>query len=433
MPITVIAAVYVALFWYYLQRSIIVEPFWDMYSHVLRYLQFRENGAWWSYLWEPHVQHRQVWMRLLTAFDVEVFNGAAYPFIVTAAACIVVAAWLLWRETRAVRPPALRTTIGAFVVMLVLTIPAAVDSAVPIFVVYPHALFFTVVAIVFFDGEREATGSPRWTPWRRVVALMAAAGAAFANAATLPLWPILIWTAWRARAGAAWITAITVTATVFIALYVQGLPLTAQAAVAPGGGAFAEWLRTADYLLTYLGLPWTRAAQLSVAGRIVGAALLIAGIYVVVRHGLLRPPDGRLERVAVALVMFSLATALLAALGRADLDADVRVPVRYSLFVTPLHIGLLWLATPSLTRQWHMAERRRYFRAAALAAGVLLLVQQVAAGQAAVATTEAMRASIRRFMAGKTEAGMERVVFDDLEQARRSWNTIRGAGLYTGR
>ena len=85
MPLTVMAVLYVGLFIYYLQRTIIVQPFWDMYSHVLRYLQFRDDAAWWAYLWDPHVQHRHVWMRLLTAFDVEVFSGVAYPFIVTAA------------------------------------------------------------------------------------------------------------------------------------------------------------------------------------------------------------------------------------------------------------------------------------------------------------------------------------------------------------
>src|SRR5688572_5570075 len=115
MPFSVIAAVHVALFVYYLQRTVIVEPFWDMYSHVLRYLQFRQDGAWCSYLWEPHVQHRRAWCRLVTALDSEVFDGAAYPVVVTSAACLAGAAWLLVRETRSVEPRQLRHAVSALV------------------------------------------------------------------------------------------------------------------------------------------------------------------------------------------------------------------------------------------------------------------------------------------------------------------------------
>ena len=438
VPLTVITAVYAAVFVYYLQATIIVQPFWDMYSHVLRYLRFREDGAWWAYLWEPHVQHRHVWMRLLTAFDVEAFSGVAYPFIVAAAVCLLLTAWLLGREVRMIAPRELRVAVGCFVVMLVLTSVAAVDCAIPINGVYPQAVLFTVLTLVLFDGAGESgSADQRHRHWRRAAAVLAAAGAAFANAAALALWPILIWTAWRVRAGSTWIAALIISAVAFIGLYVYGLPLAPQGAAGAGDGAGFlagdRLLRMADYLVAYLGLPWTRAAALSIPGRGVGAALLIAGIFAVLRHGFIRPPGGRLERLAVGLIMFSMASALLAALGRADVDPDVRVPVRYSVLVAPLHIGLLWLACPYLSRQWATPERRPILQTLMVGAGVLLLVQQVAAGEAAVATTDAMRATIRRFIAGDTDPAMTRVIFDNLEEARRSWETIRDAGVYVGR
>ena len=433
MPLAVVTGVYVALFAYYLQRTIIVEPYWDMYSRVLRYLQLQQDGGWWSYLWDPHVQHRHVWMRLLTALDVEVFRGIAYPFIVAAAASLGGTTWLLWREARRIQPSEVATTVGAFVVMFLLTAVAAVICAIPMDSVYPQALFFTVLAMVLFDGPGDFPTN-RWLEWRRAAALLAAIGAAFGSGATLPLWPILIWIAWRARAGAAWIAAIAIAGGAFVALYVIGLPLRDQVA-APGtvdNGVVVQLLRTGDYFLAYVGLPWTRAEALAVPGRAVGAALSAAGCYAVIRYGLVLRSLTRMERIAVALVMFSLATAVLAAVGRATLG-DPRVPVRYSLFVAPLHIGLLWLATPYLVRQWKIAGRRRRFRGLALGAASILLVQQVAVGETAAATTDAMRASIRRFMAGETEPAMERVVFDNLEQARRAWTRIRDAGLYGGR
>ena len=438
MPLTVITAAYIAAFAYYLQATIIVEPFWDMYSHVLRYLQFREDGAWWAYLWAPHVQHRHVWMRLLTAFDVEAFSGVAYPFVAAAAACLLLTAWLVWREVRAIAPRELRVGVGCLVVMLVLTSVAAVDCAIPINGVYPQALLFTVLTLVLFDGAGESgAADERRRHWRRTAAMLAAVAAAFANAAALALWPILVWTAWRLRAGRAWIFGLAASAVVFIGLYVYGLPLVPPQGIDVGSGAGFltgdRLLRIADYLVTYLGLPWTRAAALSIPGRLVGASLLVAGTWSVVRHGFIRPPGGRLERLAVGLIMFYIASALLAAIGRNDVDPDVIVPVRYSVFVAPLHIGLLWLACPFLVRQWTLPDRRPLLQTLMVGAGVLLLVQQVAAGQAAVARTDAMRTTIRRFIAGETDPAMNRVIFDNLEQARQSWDTIRAAGVYTGR
>lgn len=438
MPLIVITAVYVALFAYYLQATIIVQPYWDMYSHVLRYLQYREDGAWWAYLWAPHVQHRHVWMRLLTAVDVEAFSGVAYPFVVAATACLLLTAWLVARESGATLPRGLRMPVGCFVVMLLLTAVAAVDCALPINSIYPQAVLFTVLALVLFD-EAGATGagSSRRTHWRRVAAMLAAIAAAFANAAALAVWPILVWTAWRVRAGRAWMAVLIVSAAAFIGWYLYGLPLTPQRGAGVGDGtgllAFDRLLRMADYLVTYLGLPWTRAVALSIPGRAIGTLLLVASVGAVIRHGFIRPPGGHLERLAVGLIMFSLASALLAAIGRADVDLDIRVPVRYSLFVAPMHIGWLWLTCPHLSRQWAVSERRPRIRALMAGVGILLLAQQMAAGEAAVATTGAMRLTIQRFIAGETDPVMATVIFDNLDQARQSWDTIRGAGLYTGR
>lgn len=437
MLFTVLTAAYVALFAYYVYATTIVQPFWDMYSHVLRYLRFREDGAWWTYLWDPHVQHHQVWMRLLTAFDVESFSGVAYPFVVTSTACMVAAAWLLRREVHIIGPASLRVAIGSLVVMLVLTSVAAVDCAIPINGVYPQTLLFTVLALVLFDERGSETEHARRTQWRRLAAVLAAVAAAFANAVALVLWPILIWTAWRVGAGRRWIVGLIVCGSAFAVVYTNGVPLTAQGSAGPDDGA--AWyaadhlLKTGDYLVAFLGLPWTRAEALSWPGRAVGAVLLVVGVWTVIRYGFVHPAGVRLERVATGLIMFSLAAAVLATVGRVDVDPGVRVPVRYSVLVAPLHVGLLWLATPWLSRAWTVPARRRMIQRSMVGAAVALLVQQVAVGQAAVATTDAMRSTIQRFIAGETDPAMARVVFDDLEEARQSWETIRKAGIYVER
>jgi hypothetical protein len=258
-------------------------------------------------------------------------------------------------------------------------------------------------------------------------------GAAFANTTALAIWPILFWAAWCGGARRAWMIVLVLVGAAFITLYSYGLMLVPQpGALSLRGQGLATTghvLKMADYLVGYMGLPWTRAPAFAIPGRVLGALLFGAGLWAAIWRGVVKP-GARLERLAVALILFSLASALLAAVGRVDIDADVRVPVRYSVFMTPLHVGLLWLSLPYLSRQWAIARQRHLVQSVMMVAGLLLLVQQVAAGETAAATTRSMRATIERFRAGEYDPGMTRVVFSDLAQARRAVEAIRRAGLY---
>jgi hypothetical protein len=414
------------LFAHYLRATVIRLPFSDMYSYVLRYLQYRQDGHFWAFLWAPHNQHRLIWMRLLTAFDARVFGGVAYPFIVFASACQLLTAGLLARELLRVGvSPDLRRAGACLVVMLVLTSVSAVDCSIPIFGVYPPAVAFAVLALVLSDG---AGGCHRLMAYRRGAALVAASAAGFANAAGLAIWPILLWSAWRGRAGARWTALVAGVGVGFVAIYLHGLPLP-HAAANPSGSA-ARPVKMFEYLLTYMGLPWTRAATLATPGRSLGALLLIISVWVVLWRGLLGPAGGRLERLAVGLLLFSLASAVLAVLGRVDVDQEVKVPVRYAVFIAPLHVALLWMVVPWLARQWPTRTRRRLLEAGMFACALMLVVQQVVAGQAAVHTTRIMVTAIERFLAGERDAGTTKIIDVDLDVAQHAVDVIRSAGIY---
>jgi hypothetical protein len=428
--LTALAAIQVALFFWYLSATIIRQPYWDMYSWVLHYLDFRAHGDWWSYLWSSHDVHRPVWIRLLTALDIEWFRGVSYPFIVSTTVGHLVTAWLLWRETRAGVAGAPGAATGLIVVMLLFSSVAAVNCAVPITNGYLHVVTFVVAAIVLYDNDgadRDGQGGL----WRRVCALLLAMGAPLASGVGVAVWPILLFISWR-RGEGRWTAIVATVGAVFLAAYMSGLTnaihLAASAESVNPASVFQE---RANYLLTFLGLPWTRSATLSVLGRVAGFVFLVAGVWMVLR-GLTRRPASRLERLALGLVMFSLASAAMATLGRVDQAGrdDVLVPVRYAVLMTPLHVGLLWIASPVVVRLWN--ERDRWSRVAGAFAcgGLLLLAQQVAAGQIAVATADHMRDTIARFVAGETDAGMADVIYPDLDQARRELTTIREAGLY---
>jgi hypothetical protein len=420
-----LTAIDVGLFAHYLRSTAIRLPFSDMYSYLLRYLQYRQDGHFWAFLWSPYNQHRLIWIRLLTAFDVRVFGGVAYPFIVFATSCQLLTAGLLARELLSVGVSRdLRRAGACLVVMLVLTSVSAVDCSIPIFGVYPPAVAFAVLALVLSDGDGQ---SRRLIAYRRTAALVAACAAAFSNAAGLSIWPILLWSAWRGRASVRWIVIVAGVGAGFVAIYVHGLP-PPDAAANPFGSAAAP-VKMLEYLLTYMGLPWTRAAPLAMPGRALGGLLLIVSVSVVLWRGLLHPVGGRLERLAVGLMLFALASAVLAVFGRVDVDEEVKVPVRYAVFVAPLHVALLWLIVPWLARQWQMRTRRRLLQAGMIAGALMLLVQQVAAGQAAVMTTRVMAAEIERFLAGERDADMTKIIYPDLDLAQHAVDVIRAAGI----
>ena len=219
-------------------------------------------------------------------------------------------------------------------------------------------------------------------------------------------------------------------------VYTRGLSLTLPVSdgtdqeIALAG----ELARRANYLFVYMGLPWTRSPDLFMPARLVGALLFVAAAGVVLWRGFFRAPSGRLERIAIALMMFSLASGLLAAIGRAHMPAidGVLVPVRYSVLLIPLHVGLLLVASPVLERVW--ASRARSFAVSLCVAGACagLLVQQVVAGSVAASNAERIRATIERFQAGRSDAGMATVIGEDLEKARRELATMRRAGVYMG-
>ncbi len=434
-----ILAVHVALFAYYVRETMIGQPYWDMFSIITRYLQFQRDGNLWSYLWEPHVQHRQVWMRLLTAFDATVFSGVAYPFVIAAVACQLTTAWLLWRAVRKNVPGEAGVWAGCLVVMLVLTAVAAVDCALPMNGIYPQTVMFAVGAVLLFDSSDARTAgassgttggaTPGTTQVRRVLAVLAAIGAAFGNAAALSLWPILLWLAWRTRAGRGWVVALAVVGTAFGAVYLRGIPVAALDD-ASATSAASGVLRMADYLVTYMGLPWTRSAALAVVGKGIGALLLIVSVVSCVWWGVVRPATSRLDRIGLSLVALAVATAVLAVAGRSGVDADLRVPVRYSVFVALMHVGLLCVLGPRLLAWCRTAQARRLVYCGAVAVAVMLVAQQVVSGRAAVATTQSMRATLQRFAAGEETDDMRAVVYIDLAQARRDHNAIRAAGLY---
>ncbi len=433
--LAVIGAVYLILFGYYFSATMIRRPFLDMFHYIMDYLDYARTGGFLHYLWSQytHSEHRQIWMRLLTAIDVGVFHGVAYPFLIASTACVVAMPLLFGREiARAGLPAQLSITAIWSVVLLVLTTANVIDCSIPIEGIYPQTVLFVVLSLILFDGIGEGSRAPTL---RRLGAMAAAIGAGFATGLGLIIWPILVWAAWRGRLGWRWIVAVALVGSIFIALYSHGLLLFHLNAALEGERQFyapAHLLQVGDAFLTFLGLPWTRAAALGVVGRVLGAGLLSVGLFTIVWRGLVKPRLGRLERIAVGLIMFSLAIAAFAAVGRTGSEWKGIWPVRYTLLLVPLHVGLFCVALPWLKDRWASLDGRRAMQMVALAFGALMLFQQIAAGQAGASMSRALNVAIAQFMAGKRDPTMTRVVWGDLTYTQHVVDEMRRRQLYLG-
>jgi hypothetical protein len=256
---------------------------------------------------------------------------------------------------------------------LILTVPAAVDCAVPMNGGYVQAAGLTMLALVLLDGRGEKRGH---AGARRVAAIVAAVAASFGNAVGLLAWPILAWSAWRGRLGWRWRALVAAHGAGFTALYLMHL-LASPPTPAVHFPDPEHLAKVAGYALVYAGLPWTRAPALALAGRVDGAVVPVCSLAAVARYGWGRPLPSRFERVCTGLILFSVGAVALAAAGRPDLTAEIAVPVRYAVLLAPMHAELLGLALQGMARTRHGAK------ASVLATGLaaVLFTQQTPGGR----------------------------------------------------
>jgi hypothetical protein len=415
ISLVVAALVQFALFATVLDRTMILEPVADMFDWIDHYLRLNSGDNMLAYLWAPHNEHHMALIHLLTALDMSAFHGNEVVFVLAGTASLLAVAALIVLELR--RDRSLAASPGALALvgsMLILTATASLQCAMPIDCVYRMALFFVVAALILFDSETERT---RLTNAKRGVALFAAVLAALANGVGLIVWPALLWTAWRAGASRRWLFAIVATGACYVFIYTRDVAPTAAGDPDRIFDLSHLW-KMFEYFLTYLALPLSRLRSLAVLTRLVGGVLLCMGIIAILRDALSPRPPTRLQRIAIGLIIAGLASGVLAAVGRVDLYAEVKVPVRYALLVAPFQIGLLALVWPWLARRAAMLRREAIMLAITVAACWALVTSQVAAGLSAVALTDKLKTTVKNYD-GTLEPGMVPVGFPDLAVVQR--------------
>ncbi len=125
----------------------------------------------------------------------------------------------------------------------------------------------------------------------------------------------------------------------------------------------------------------------------------------------------RLERLGLALVLFTLLLATAAAFARSDFGEDREMPIRYGELLVLAHIGLLLSSLRFLQRAWCGAYRRS-LQWLALGISIALLGQQIVAGRLAVKEADQYKESWSRFVADDWTPEMVHYVYYDRDKAR---------------
>jgi len=410
-----VLALYLALSAYVLWRAAVLTPYSDEIDWIHRWRELDAYGDWPRYLLAPVNLHRIPLTFGLLALDMQALGGTNLPLIASGALAVGGMALLLGREAARAAPTPLALPAAALAVMLTLMAENILDAATPICVNYTHGAVFAVLAMVLAEGAAGDGFS-----LRRAAALLVAMVAALGDAAALAVWPVLAIGAVRRRDWI-WLTAVLVAGGVFVGLYASGQGGQTRSST---HGALQDPVGAVRLALNYLLLPWTRLS-LGLAW-IGGLVIALAGLAAVVLRG--RRQASRAERIACSLILFSLGTAAMAGLGRSGQPDALNVPLRYSVLLAPLHVGLLMLALPYASELW----RANRGLAQALVAGVLLL----AAAQNGVMAMKVIRASdivrniLTDFREGRRTPEMLGFVHPDLAYAERVYAGLRQDGLF---
>jgi hypothetical protein len=424
IALAAIAAVYCALFLYFVERASIRVPVYDLLDMLQFYADRLQANDWVGYLWTPHNEHRIVWGRLLLAIDVKWFGGAGTPFALFGFFLLIAMIILVSYEILKSNFFILWKATAVPIAIILLTPASTVDMiGMPAMGGLLYTPAFALFAVLLLDGANE---QGRFSTYRRIAAIGAACLAAFGISGGLLIWPVLMWSAWRGVLGWGWIATIACAGGLFSTLYVWGMPSSTIAISFDMG----HLVRTLDYAIRLLGLPWSHMPQLVWPARLIGAGLGCVGGVLLINDCRLACCTTRLKRVGLALVLFTFLVAAAVAIARVDIATDREMPIRYAMLIVLAHVGLLLYSLAFLERVWHGAFRRS-IQGLTLVVSVALVVQQIVIGRFAVQEADRYKDAWSRFVAGEWTPDMLHYVYPDRNHAKEGLAYLRKMQIIT--
>ncbi len=320
----IVSALYVTF------HSLIRFPFEDQWSILV---ELGSNRGWYTIplLWALHNEHRTPFAKLMETADLYWFHGRNTSLYVEiyALQAVNLFAWV-WALRRIARWPKWLVGTGAGLAAFALFWASQHQSFNPLGVGILPATAFGFFAVLFL--VLAALNRKRALYW-----LLASAAAAFVAEGTMAsgilLWPLLAILALGLRVRLLLVVLFAAVGALATYAYVAGFHSPPEAA-SPMESIRHPGVVT-EYLLIYLGNPWTSVNE---TVRKVLAALAIVTAAVCYAREFVRPASRTFSLFMLTLCMFCLGTGLLTALGRINLGLQQATQSRYQSSVL-----LFWL------------------------------------------------------------------------------------------
>jgi hypothetical protein len=342
-------------------------PYWDMWSEVNFWAHPDKSLLYW--LWAQHNEHRILIPKLILMLDYRVFRGRdIFVLVLILGVQLAVVTMMVWslRAWGGVRGPVLRTLSGAGLLCGFSTSQwANFDTGFQITFVLVN--LFVVLAVIFLLLSQQSREKHLPGEWSRVaLAALMGTAATYSAANGVLIWPVLIVVAIVQRSRRAIITFLSASGIIVVASYLHHY-------TSPGGHAnplvsIRHPFIILAYIAKYLGSPldWGHATLASAFGAAgLATAVVILGIILFVSK------RGPVLLLFGSLLLFTIGSAGLTALGRLSFGTDQALSSRYETFAL-----LFWFALGALSLRF---VARRSVAAVVGLQTLLLLAMAIAA------------------------------------------------------
>jgi hypothetical protein len=424
-PFTVVLALIAAanciLFLYFVEKASIRVPVYDLLDWLQFYGERSKNGDWLGYLWTPHNEHRMIFSRILLALDVKWFGNQGEAFAASGFLLLLAVAWTIcWEILKSDLAISWKLTAIPIAALVLMPANTVVMIGMQTMGGFLQAFSFGLFSLALLDGAAE---QDHFSKYRRAAAIVCACLAAFGDSGGLLIWPALIWSSWKGSLRWGWIAGIACVGILFIAVYLWNLPSPPVSRSID----FSHIVRSFDYVIRFLGLPWSHMHELVWPARVIGLSIFCLGSFALISVSF-SVRVSTVKRLGVAVILFSFLIAGAAALARVDVALDREMPVRYGMFVVLAHLGLLLWSLDFLERLWHGVHRRS-FQWLLLGMSVAWFGQQIAIGHFATEEANRYNDAWSRFVAGDWTPDMLRYVYPDRERAQADLAYLHANGL----
>ena len=267
----VIAAANGILFVYLVEKASIRVPVYDLLDWLQFYGERSKDGDWLGYLWTPHNEHRMVFSRILLALDVKWFGDQGETFAASGFVLLLgMAASICWKILKSDLSISPKLTAIPIAVLLLTPANTVITVGMQTMGGFLQTSSLGLFSLVLLDG---AADQDPYSRYRRAAAIACACLAGFGDSGGLLIWPALMWSAWKGGLRWCWIVGIACVGTLFIAVYLWNLP-------SPPVSRFMDFdrlIRSFDYVIRFLGLPWSHMHELVWPARLIGLSIFFLG------------------------------------------------------------------------------------------------------------------------------------------------------------